>query len=82
MVELLATTASLAKSGHSTQAVGRFVNASVSAGQLSFSVKLNATARRALKRRHRLALKVRIRLTPVHGEATSVTSSVTLHAGG
>jgi hypothetical protein len=81
-VDLLATTASLAKAGHATQVVGRFVSASVSAGQRPFSVKLNAKARRALKRHHRLALKVKITLTPVTGEATSVTRSVTLHAGG
>ena len=81
-VDLFATTASLAKTGHATQVVGRFVSASVSAGQRSFSVKLNAKARRALKRHHRLALKVKIVLTPANGEATSVTRSVTLHAGG
>ena len=82
-VELLATTASLAKAGHATQqVVGRSVSASVSAGQRSFSVKLNAKAKRALKRHHRLALKVKITLTPTHGEPTTVTRSVTLHAGG
>jgi hypothetical protein len=80
VVELLATTASLASAGRSTQVVGRSVSASVSAGQQSFSVKLNAKARRALKRHHRLALKVRITLTPAHGQATSVARSVTLHA--
>jgi hypothetical protein len=80
-VDLLATTASLAKAGHATQVVGRFVvSASVSAGQRSFSVKLDAKGRRALKRHHRLALKVKIMLIPVHGEATSVTRSVTLHS--
>jgi hypothetical protein len=79
-VDLLATTASLAKAGHATQVVGRFVSASVSAGQRSFAVKLNSKARRALKRHHRLALKVKITLTPVNGEATSITRSVTLHA--
>ena len=78
-VDLLATTASLAKAGHATQVVGRLVSASVSIGQRSFSVKLNAKARRALKRHHHLALKVKITLTPVNGEATSVTRSVTLH---
>jgi hypothetical protein len=81
-VDLLATTASLAKAGHATQMVGRFVSASVSTGQRPFSVKLDAKATRALKRHHRLALKVKITLTPVNGEATSVTRSVTLHAGG
>jgi hypothetical protein len=79
-VDLIATTASLAKAGHATQVVGRFVSASVSAGQRSFSVKLNAKARRALKRHHHLTLKVKITLTPVYGAATSVTRSVTLHA--
>jgi hypothetical protein len=79
-VNLLATTASLAKAGHATQVVGRFVSASVSAGQRSFSVKLDTRARRALKRRHHLALKVEITLTPANGEATSVTRPMTLHA--
>jgi|HubBroStandDraft_2_1064218.scaffolds.fasta_scaffold21038_2 hypothetical protein len=79
-VDLIATTASLAKAGHATQVVGQFVSASVSAGQRSFAVKLNTKARRALKRHHHLALKVKITLTPAGGEATSVTRSVTLHA--
>lgn len=79
-VDLIATTASLAKAGHATQVVGRFVSASVSAGQQSFSVKLNAKARRALKRHHHLAVKVKITLTPAGGEATSLTRSVTVHA--
>jgi hypothetical protein len=79
-VDLIATTASLAKAGHATQVVGRFVSASVSAGQLSFSVKLDAKARKALKRHHRLALKVKITLTPGYGEAVSITRSVTVHA--
>jgi hypothetical protein len=79
-VDLIATTASLAKVGHATQVVGRFVSASVSAGSRFFSVKLNTKARRALKRHHHLALKAKITLTPVNGTATSVTGSVTLHA--
>jgi hypothetical protein len=81
-VDLLATAASLAKAGHATRVVGRFVSASVSAGQRPFSVKLNAKARRALKRHHRLALKVKITLTPAGGEALTITRSVILHAGG
>lgn len=79
-VDLTATTASLAKAGHATRVVGRFVSASVSAGRRSFSVKLNTKARRALKRHRHLALKVKITLTAVNGQATSVTRSVTLHA--
>jgi hypothetical protein len=81
-VDLIVTAASLAKAGHATQVVGRFVSASVSAGQRSFSVKLSLKARRALKRHHHLALKAKVTLTPVKGVATSVTRSVTLHAGG
>ncbi|HSZ13620.1 MAG TPA: hypothetical protein VK790_06255 [Solirubrobacteraceae bacterium] len=81
-VDLIATIASLARAGHATQVVGRFVSTSVSAGQRSFSVKLNAKATRALKRHHHLALKVKITLTPAYGEATGLTRSVTLHAGG
>jgi hypothetical protein len=79
-VDLIATTASLAKAGHKTQVVGRFVSASASVGQQSFSVKLDAKARKALKRHHHLALKVKITLTPGYGEAVSVTRSVTVHA--
>jgi hypothetical protein len=77
-VDLLASTASLAKAGHTTR-VGRFVNNAVSAGRLSFAVKLNARARKALKRHHRLKLEVKITLTPAHGEAMSITKSVTVH---
>ncbi|HEY2632977.1 MAG TPA: hypothetical protein VGI26_11445 [Solirubrobacteraceae bacterium] len=78
-VDLLATAASLAKTSHATRVVGRFVSPSVSAGHRSFAVKLNAKARAALKRHHRLALKVKITLTPVHGAPFTVTRSVTLH---
>jgi hypothetical protein len=78
-VDLLATAASLAKAGHATRVVGRFVSSSVSAGQRPFSVKLNAKARRALKRHHRLALKVKITLTPASGEALTITRSVVQH---
>ena len=79
-VDLVATTASLAKAGHGAQVVGHFVSASVGAGQRSFSVTLDTKARRALKRHHRLTLKVKITLTPAGGEATNVTRSVILHA--
>ena len=78
-VDLIAGAASLAKVRHATQVAGRFVSASVGAGQRSFSVKLNTKAKRALKRHHHLGLKVKITLTPASGVATSVTRSVTLH---
>jgi len=64
-VDVLAKRASLAKAKRSTSVrVGRFVRGSVSAGRVSFVVKLNAKARNALKRHHRLVLTVRIALTP------------------
>ncbi len=80
-VDLLTQSASLAKARHSTRVrVGRYVRSSLFAGKLSFSVKLNAKARRAIKRHHRLALTVEIVLTPAGGEALTITRSVTLHA--
>jgi hypothetical protein len=80
-VDLLAKSASLARRGHSKPVtVGRFVRSSVSAGKVSFSVSLNAKAKRALSRHRRLALTVRIVLTPTKGAAVTVTKSVVLHA--
>jgi hypothetical protein len=79
-VDLLAQSASLAKAKHSTRVrVGRYVRSSLSAGKLSFSVKLNAKARQAIKRHHRLVLTVEIVLTPASGEALSITRSVVQH---
>lgn len=80
-VDLLTQSASLAKAKHSTRVrVGRYVRSSLSAGKLSFSVKPNVRARRAIKRHHRLALTVEIVLTPTGGGALTITRSVTLHA--
>jgi hypothetical protein len=79
-VDLLTQSASLAKAKHSARVrVGRYVRSSLSAGKLSFSVKPNAKARRAIRRRHRLALTVEIVLTPASGEALTITRSVTVH---
>jgi hypothetical protein len=79
-VDLLAQSASLAKAKHSTRVrVGRLVRSSLSAGKLSFSVKLNAKARRALRRHHKLALTVEIVLTPAGGKALTITRSVVQH---
>src|SRR6185437_13309566 len=76
-IDLLAPSATLAKAAHGKHVtVGRFVRSSVKAGSISFAVKLNAKARRALSRRRRLALTVRIVLTPFYGEPTTITRSV------
>jgi plastocyanin len=79
-IDVFAKSALLAKARHATQVrVGRLVRGSVSAGKLPFAVRLNARARSALKRHRRLALTVRIVLTPVHGEPLTITRGVVEH---
>ncbi|HEY8303981.1 MAG TPA: hypothetical protein VIG42_05260 [Solirubrobacteraceae bacterium] len=80
-VDLLAQSASLANTKHSTRVrVGRYLRGSLSAGERSFSVNLNARARQAIKHHHRLALTVEITLTPASGKALTVARPVTFHA--
>lgn len=76
-IDVLASTSALSRRHQPAHTrVGRFTRTSVKAGRLPFSIRLDASARRALTRRHRLALTVRIVLTPVHGEATTVNRSI------
>ncbi len=77
-VDLLAATASLARKHSKTARIGRFVRASLAAGKVSFSVSLNAQAKRALGRHHRLSVVVQVSLTPLHGAAVTSTRSVVL----
>jgi hypothetical protein len=78
-VDLLASGASLAKAGHSSQVrVGRLVRSSLYAGTTSFTVPLGAKGKAALRRHRRLALTVKITLTPQHGAAVTVTHRVLL----
>jgi plastocyanin len=79
-IDLLANSASLATT-HAPKRirVGRFVRSSVTAGRLPFSIRLSSRARRALARHHRLSLTVRIVLTPLYGEVTTVNRSVIEH---
>jgi hypothetical protein len=78
-VELLARGASQAKVRRPGRSrVGRLVRSSVPAGKVSFTVSLDAAAKRALHRRHRLALTVKIVLTPKHGAALTLTRSLVL----
>ncbi len=80
-VGLFATNASLAKAGHPAQVrVGRLVRSSLKAGRVSFSVPLSAKGKAALRRHRRLALTVKITLTPQHGAAATVTGVVVMHA--
>jgi hypothetical protein len=76
-VELLAQGASLAKVKRGGGArVGRLVRSSAPAGTVSFTVALDAQAKRALRHRHKLALAAKIVLTPKHGAAVTLTRSV------
>jgi hypothetical protein len=82
-VDLIAKTASLAKVGRTGPAstrVGGWVRASVSQGKVSFSVGVSARAKSALRRHRKLALTVRITLTPLAGAPDVVTSNVVLRA--
>jgi hypothetical protein len=76
-VQLLAQGASLAKvkRGGSSR-VGRLVRSVASAGTVSFTIALDAQAKRALRQHHKLALTVKIVLTPKHGAAITLTRSV------
>ena len=76
-VQLLTQGASLAKVKRSSSSrVGRLVRSSTPAGTVSFTVALDAQAKRALRRHHKLALAVKIVLTPKHGAAMTLTRSV------
>jgi hypothetical protein len=78
-VELLAEDASLANvKRHGSSRVGRFVRTTAPAGKVSFTVSLDAQAKRALERHHKLALTVKTVLTPVHGAALALTRSLEL----
>jgi plastocyanin len=58
--------------------VGRLRRASVRTGVMSFTVSLNARARAALHRHHRLGLTVQIVLTPTVGPPARVTRGLVL----
>jgi len=76
-VDLLASGASPARAGHSEQVrVGRLVRSSLYAGTTSFTVALSAKGKAALRRHRRLALTVKITLTPLRGAAVTVTRGV------
>jgi hypothetical protein len=78
-VELLASRASQASAGRSAQVqAGRVARSSLPAGAVAFAVPLDARARDALHVHRRLALGVRIVLSPPHGTAVTITRSVLL----
>jgi hypothetical protein len=80
-VGLFVTSASLAKAGHPAQVrVGQLVRSSLKAGSVSFAVPLTAKGKAALRHHRRLALTVKITLTPQHGAAVTLTRVVVMHA--
>jgi len=56
--------------------VGKFLRSSLHAGKLTFALTLSAKAKHTLKAHHKLALTVKIVLTPKHGSAMTLTRSV------
>jgi len=79
-VDLLAASASLARKHSKQVRIGRLVHPSLVAGMVSFSVSLNAQAKRALRHRHRLPVIVQLTVTPLHGSPLVTTRSVTLRS--
>ena len=78
-VDVFAKDASITRAKRSSPVlVGRIVRSSIPAGTVSFSVKLDAKARSALRRHHGLVVSVKVTLTPADGPAVSVTRSVLL----
>ena len=76
-VELLAAKSALGRHGHGHVRVGRLVK--TASGNAQFAVAVDAAARRALRRRGKLALTVRITVTPATGARYTTTRTVTLH---
>jgi plastocyanin len=80
-VDALAKSAALASNGHGSRVrVGKLVLSHLHRGSTTFSVQLSRRARSALHRHHRLALSLRIIVTPLSGSPLTVTRSVTMHA--
>jgi len=74
-VDLLAARAALARAGApALVTVGRLLRSGVPAGIVRFKVDLDARAVRALRAHRRLALTVRIVLTPPGGSADALPS--------
>jgi hypothetical protein len=76
-VEVLARPAVLGRRGRTQMRIGSSTK-TAPAGTASFNVNLNSTAKRALRRRGRLPVTVRITVTPPSGTPFTSTQSVTL----
>ncbi len=60
--------------------VGKFRRSSLHAGKLTFALTLSAKAKHTLKAHHRLALTVRIVLSPAHGQAVTLIRAVVMRS--
>jgi len=78
-IELLAASASLAKAKKNKHGapvrVGTLVRTGLRAGKVSFSVMLSPRAEGAVRRHHRLAVTVKLTITPTHGKALVMSRS-------
>jgi hypothetical protein len=76
-VKMLAKPSALNRKGRARIRVGSATR-KVNAGTAMFSVTLSRAARKALARRGRLALRVKIAVTPPSGKPFRATKTVTL----
>jgi plastocyanin len=77
-IEITARPADLKTSATKPVRVGRSVKNDLPAGTAKFSIKLSSKALKAIKKKGKLALKVKITLTPPGDAAAKATKSVTL----
>jgi plastocyanin len=73
----LLASAGAAKS-HKSVVLGRLLRNGLAAGKLQFSVSLNRAGKRALRRRHRLSLTLRVTVTAPSGTKAALSRHVTL----
>jgi plastocyanin len=78
-IGLEAARATLSGRRAGTVRVGKLTRSLAGAGQMRFAVPLKPPARRALQRRDRLSLVVKIVVTPPGGAATTLTRRAELH---
>ena len=81
MVTAFATSRSLAARAARSVRVGSLRKRSTGTGRTAFAVRLKATARRALAKRGRLIVSLRIVVTPPRGQAITKNVAVAVRSG-
>jgi hypothetical protein len=76
-IDVLAKQSALGRRGRGTARVGRAAR-TVGAGRAAFTVRLTAAAKQALRRRHKLAVTVKVSVKPPSGPAFTTSRTVTL----